>query len=303
VIETGTFHGAALRRDVATAMGERALRSALAAGVLVQPWRGVIIRSTDALDLRTRAAAAVLATGRRGVLSGPTAVALHGCEAAQRSAAIHVTVPYSGSTRSRPGLVLHQNRFSPEDVTHLDGLPVFAADRALADYLCDGDKRSAFAGLDQALALLPEAQRPRLGQAVRQRLAERDDRRGVHRARMLVELATGKAQSPPESIFRLIVVEAGYPIPEPQYEVRTLAGRLLYLLDMAWESHRVALEYDGVAAHEDRADADAERDRRMAERGWTVVRARAADLGDPSRVLADLRSAFAARSAMKPGRR
>ncbi|SFQ21951.1 Protein of unknown function [Amycolatopsis arida] len=56
--------------------------------------------------------------------------------------------------------------------------------------------------------------------------------------------------------------------------------------------YRIALEYDGYAAHEERAVYDAERDERMAARGWIVVRARADDLRDPSRVLAELRAAF-----------
>lgn len=92
------------------------------------------------------------------------------------------------------------------------------------------------------------------------------------------------------------MVEDGLPIPEPQFKVRTIDGELLYLLDMAWERVRVALEYDGYAAHETRAAYDAERERRLAQRGWIIVRARAADLADPSRVLAELCAAFAKRS-------
>ena len=80
----------------------------------------------------------------------------------------------------------------------------------------------------------------------------------------LLALATGKAESPPESILRLIVVEAGFPVPEAQYEITTIDGRRLYVLDMAWPALRIALEYDGFAAHEERRELDAERDLRMA---------------------------------------
>ncbi len=113
---------------------------------------------------------------------------------------------------------------------------------------------------------------------------------------MLLALATGRAESPPESILRLIVVEAGFPVPEPQFEITAVDGRRLYVLDMAWPELRIALEYDGFAAHEDRRDQDAERDKRMAGRGWVTIRATAVDLHEPGRVIAELRDAFKLRS-------
>ncbi|PRX44347.1 uncharacterized protein DUF559 [Prauserella shujinwangii] len=292
----GDPRGAVLRRDAAAAIGERPLRAALANGVLTQIWRGVVVRSAHALDLRTRAAAAVLLVGRHAVLSGATAVALHGCAAAGDVATVHVTVPYSRSVRSRPGLAVHQNRFAPGDVVSVDGLPVFALDLALADFLCEGTKSVAFASLDQALHRLPEEERDGFRQQVTGRLACRDDRRGVVQASMLAELATGKADSPPESELLLTVVEAGFPVPTAQHPVHTIDGRLLYVLDLAWVERRIALEYDGYAAHEERAAYDAERDERLARRGWIVIRVRAEDLRDPSRVFTELREAFAKRS-------
>ena len=114
---------------------------------------------------------------------------------------------------------------------------------------------------------------------------------------MLLALATGKAESPPESILRLIVVEAGFPVPEAQFEITTVDGRRLYVLDIAWPALRIALEYDGFAAHEERQERDAERDQRLAGRGWVTIRATAADLRDPSRVLAELQACFASRAA------
>lgn len=272
-------------------MGERSLRTALASGVLQQIWRGVVVDAARAGDLRTRAVAAALATGKHAVVSGPTAVALHGMSAAD-TAETHLTVPYSRSARSRSGLVIHQNRFGPGDVIEFDGLRVFHLDYALAELLCDYNKRTAFASLDQALAGLAPEHDVELRAAIHRRLTVRDDRRGVTQAEMLTELATGKADSPPESWLRLLVVEAGFPVPEAQFQVLTVDGRLLYVLDMAWPERRIALEYDGFAAHEDRKDYDAERDARLAGRGWIVIRVSAADLSFPARILAEIRAAF-----------
>lgn len=263
--------------------------------MLSQPWRGVVVHATDLLKLPTRAAAALLAVGPPVALAGVTSLALHGISAADERQ-IHVMVPYSRRIRSRPGLVVHQGGFCDQDVIEIDGLATFLLDRALADFLCDGDKRAAFPAIDEAMRGLPPDHSAKLRENVRDRLSERRDRRGIHRALMLLDLATGKAESPPESVLRLMVVEAGFPVPEPQHEIMTIEGRKLYVFDMAWPSRQIALEYDGFAAHEERREYDLERDQRMAARGWITVRAAAADLRDPSRLLTELREAFDRRS-------
>jgi hypothetical protein len=276
-------------------LGRRKVLEGLERGLLSQPWRGVVVHAADLLKLPARAAAALLAVGPPVALAGPTSLALHGISAVD-DRTIHVMVPYSRRIRSRAGLIVHQGGFRDGDVIEIDGLATFLLDRALADFLCDGDKRAAFSAVDEALRGLPPEHCLKLRENVRDRLADRRDRRGIHRASMLLDLATGRAESPPESVLRLIVVEAGFPVPEPQYEIATIDGRKLYVFDMAWPSRQIALEYDGVAAHEDRHEYDLERDRRMAARGWITIRAAAADLRDPSRLLTELRHAFDRRS-------
>ncbi|HEV2784208.1 MAG TPA: DUF559 domain-containing protein [Actinophytocola sp.] len=290
-----SLHGAHLRRDLIAQFGRHAILVALRDGLLEQPWRGVIVARDQSARLETRAAAALLAVGERAVLSGPTAAALHGCTAAAECGDIHVTVPYQCRADSRRGLIVHHDRFAAADVTTRIGLPVLVLDLIIAELLCAQPRRLALACADQALAALPPSRREDFRAAVDDRLVNRDDRRGTRRAEVLLGLATGLAESPPESWLRLLVADAGFPLPEPQYEIRDLAGRLVYRLDLAWPDLRVALEYDGYEAHEGRAEADAERDRRLAGRGWVVIRVRARDLSKPDRVLAELRRAFEAR--------
>ncbi|WP_328618637.1 DUF559 domain-containing protein [Amycolatopsis sp. NBC_00355] len=274
-------------------MGQRAVRQALASGLLAQPWRGVVVPAADSLKLATRAEAALLLAGQPAVLSGATSLALHGISAAE-TADIHLTVPYERRVRSKPGLIVHQRDYQQYDVLEIDGLPTFSVDLALADFLCRGDKRTAFASVEEAMRGLPPDHLQKLRDNVRDRIADRSSRKGIHRALSMLALADGRAESPPESMLKLIVTEAGLPVPETQYVINDIDGRLLYVLDMAWPARRVALEYDGFAAHEERQAADAERDRRMLGRGWITVRAVAADLRDPSRVLRELREAFRA---------
>jgi len=254
------------------------------------------VPAADSLKLATRAEAALLLAGQPAALSGATSLALHGISVAETTD-IHLTVPYERRVRSKPGLVVHQSEYQSHDVIEIDGLPVFSLDLALADFLCRGDKRTAFASAEEAMRGLPPDHVQKLRDNVRDRIVDRPSRKGIHRALSMLALADGRAESPPESMLKLIVVEAGMPIPEVQYVINDIDGRLLYVLDMAWPARRVALEYDGFAAHEERGAADAERDRRMLGRGWITVRAAAVDLRDPSRVLRELGEAFRARSA------
>ena len=93
----------------------------------------------------------------------------------------------------------------------------------------------------------------------------------------------------------MLLIEQGFPLPEVNFRILSPAGRELYRLDLAWPSLRIAVEYDGHAAHADRDEQDAARDDDLRRRGWIVVHATAADLADPARFLAELRRAFARR--------
>lgn len=288
------LHGAMRRSDLVARIGEHHVKTALRAGLLRQPWRGVVVPRDRALERWTRAAAALLYVGEGAVLSGLTAAALLGCEAAATTD-IHVLTPHSRRVRRRSGLIVHQGRIAPEDVLTIERMPVAALDLTVAELLCTVNDRDALAIADQAAALSDEASRHAFAASVIRRLAERADRRGTIRANALAALISGYADSPPESWLRLLAVDAGYPAPEPQVEIRDLTGRLVYVLDLAWPDLRIALEYDGFAAHEHRGAQDAERDARLGERGWIVIRVRADDLRSPRRVLDELATAFATR--------
>jgi hypothetical protein len=287
-------HGAASRRDVAAALGERAVAAAIRDGVLAQPFRGVVVDAGRALALTTRAAAALLACGPSAILSHNTAAALHGCGAAQTSD-VHVTVPYTSWIRSKPGLIVHHSRLAEDDVVSCQGLHTVTLELAISELLCVERRWIALASLDQALAGRSERQQLDFIDAVDARLLARESRRGVRTAETLLCLASAGAESPQESRLRLMVVEAGFPIPVVQHPILTLSGELLYRLDLAWPELRIALEYDGYEAHEGRAARDAERDRRLAGRGWRVIRVRKQHLANPAGFLADLREVFAER--------
>ena len=69
----------------------------------------------------------------------------------------------------------------------------------------------------------------------------------------------------------------------------------LYRLDFAWPDFRIAVEYDGYAAHAERRDQDRRRDEDLAGRGWLVIRATIDDLLAPSRLVNEVLEALAIR--------
>jgi Protein of unknown function (DUF559) len=291
-----------MRSDAVAALGIKRVKTALASGTLVALWPRVLVDGSRRLELLTRAAAALLTVGPDAVLCGLTAARLHGCTAASTSP-IHVLMRYEQRMKARAELRVHRGWLSDDDVTEIEGLPVLALDRTIADLLCSHDRREALACADQAVALHPESRRAMFIAAVGLRLDQRRDRRGTRQAADLLRLVDGRTESPPESWLRLLVVEAGFPPPAVQYSIFDRDGALVYRLDLAWPEIRIALEYDGYEAHVGRQAQDAARDADLARRGWLTVRAAVDDLRNPRRLLDELTRAFRERHVPLTGLR
>ncbi|WP_242613490.1 DUF559 domain-containing protein [Herbihabitans rhizosphaerae] len=285
-------YGVYVQADLASRIGRSAVGRLINRGELVRYCRGVLIQRRQAGEFRARACAALTMVGPDAVLTSHTAAYLHGCTAADPGA-VHVLVGYGRKLHRRHiGLVVHHGRFEPSDVVEVDGLRVLALDKVIADLLCRSQPGTALACADQALALAPRERKAELWAEIDARIADRDDPRGRRRGATLLDLATGLPESPAESWLLLILFDAGLPLPEPQHEVHDRHGRVLYRLDFAWTEARLALEYDGYEAHLGREVADAARATDLRRRGWTVVRAAADDLRDPTRMINELRDAL-----------
>ncbi|MGH3753080.1 MAG: DUF559 domain-containing protein [Pseudonocardiaceae bacterium] len=281
--------------ELRAALGRRTLDRMRADGRIRQLW-GVLVPRELLLDPDTRAAAALLAAGPTAALTGLTAAWLQGCPAAAMPV-VQVAVPYSSSLRTQQGLVVHQGRRLLAEVIEVRGLRAVAIEVAITELLCTDLARRALAVADQAAALFPERERSAFRGRIADRLGTRPDRRGTARAGGLLPLVTGRADSPPESWLKLLVVEAGFPQPVDQFTVIDALGCVRYVLDLCWPELRIALEYDGYEAHEYQQDRDAQRDLDLQRRGWITVRATAKDLREPSTLLARLDEAFQTRGA------
>jgi hypothetical protein len=296
VLIPGSVHGACTTQQARAVLGSYGLRVALARRVLTRLWRGALVDTRMVLEPRTRAAAALLAVGHDAVVSGVTALALHGCGAVT-DPTVHLTTSYDRWPRRRPGLAVHQGRLSDSDIVEVAGIRLVALDLAVVDALCTQPRALALLLADQAMALHDKGEQDEFLAMLTGRLAERADRHGTRRGSYLLDLVSGAAESPPESCLRLLVVDAGFPVPAVQHEVCDLTGMLLYRLDLAWPQLRIGAEYDGYEAHVGREDVDASRQADLERRGWIIVRATAADLRNPRRFLDELAAAFRRRRA------
>ena len=300
-IHIPALHGACLRTDAVKLFGRHRVSSALATGELLSPWRGVVVDARRAAEPLTIVTAARLAIGPYALVTGPSAAFLHGLTALDPTP-VHIVVPYETRKGSRPGIVVHNGISLDDDREERLGLPVLRLERVLADLACTIEPWRALSVLDEALARTAELDRAQLRRRICELVATRPDSRGTRIGTRVIDLATGRAESPPESWLLWRVVDLGFPVPEANLPILDIDGRELYRLDLGWKELRIALEYNGYAAHAGREEADEARRRDVERRGWILIDAGAEDVPTGSRLEKELDQAFIARGVDVRGR-
>lgn len=255
--------------------------------------RGVACEARQPLALGTRISAAGLAVGTPVIACLHTAAELHGFGVVVTDR-IHVVDPAPRHLAARDWLVLHQLTLRADEAVGVDGLLATTPARTAIEVALNVDRLRALAVLDAALRR----------QVTSDELAEQCERqarrRGILEVRKLLPLADDRAQSPMESATRLLCLQAGLPAPELQFMICDEAGWPARYLDLAWPDHKVAVEYDGVAAHTGAAALRRDRDRHnfLVEHGWTIIYATADDIfRHPERLIARIRQALARAAA------
>lgn len=224
--------------------------------------------------LLARLWAAHLRCGPSSVINlGSAARLLHLAGLPREMPYVDVLVPRGRHPRPDLGLRLHIGALTPGEVLRLRGLPVTAPARTLADLLLRIPEDQALSLLDSALhqGLLPDLEA--VDRAVRYRP-------GADRARRLLPLADGRAESALESVSRLDCIRGGVPPDELQHRVRDARGRQLARTDFCW---RRGLRRPLLA------DAGG---RRPAPHGHTLLRFTWADVQHPGRVAGMVRTAL-----------
>jgi hypothetical protein len=161
-------------------------------------------------------------------------------------------------------LTSRRSRLIVGDVVLCNGVPVLSPRRT---------------AVDLGVVLRPDALVAALDHALREGMVELDelaaavsgDRRGrdgTLALRQALALVDPKAESPHESLTRL-VLKPVLPGLESQVRIVDGRGRIIARLDLGDEALKLGVESDGAAYHRGRAAADRKRDFRT---GWTIER-------------------------------
>ncbi|WP_448505390.1 hypothetical protein [Mycolicibacterium thermoresistibile] len=198
-------------------------------------FRGVYAERSDALSLKDRATAAWLASGRRGVIAGVDAAALHGARWVDDD---HPIDMIARRARRQAGLIVRNETFAPDEITRAMGLPVTTRERTAFDLGRHLSRDQAVARID-ALSRVREIEPDDV-----LLLAERyPGARGLKALRTALPLVDRGAASPQETRLRLLFIDAGLPRPTTQIPICDERGRLIRMVDMGWEEFKVVAEY------------------------------------------------------------
>ena len=229
-------------------------------------YRNVYVPRGQALTPVDKAIAAWLWSGRRGIVVGVSAAALHG------SLWLGADLPAEINQRNRhktKGIVLHSDRLADDEMCMVRGIPVTTPARTAYDLgRCPG-LETAVVRLD---ALMQATHLQAIDVSV---LADRHrGTRGIKQLREAITLSDAGAESPQETRTRLVLTHAGLRPKRTQIEVFDPFGVFVRRIDMGWDDWKVGVEYDGeqhwtdpgIRAH------DIEWQAQLEALGWRIIR-------------------------------
>lgn len=303
-------------------MAERELSRRVESGSLRRLGRGLYAdaASIDALRPEDRHLVHIAAVDRREsgaahVFSHLSAAVLQGLPVyGTRTHPVHVSsTAVDGRVSAHPRIARHRRDLDPVHVTSVGGVRCTDLALTVADVLATESPEIAVSIIDAALRGVAWVDSSHTYDDVAHDGFCREvaahlppGRRGVRRARRILEMADGRAQLPAESVSRLRLLDAGFARPRLQVPVGGPRGETFYV-DMSLDDVDAWAEVDGRAKYADPAlrgpDVSMEqvlwreKEREDWIRGVTgrrVIRWGSADIATPDRFLARL-AAFGVR--------
>ena len=230
-------------------------------------------------------------------LSHSTAAIIHGIPIPwwlERRDDLHFTFPAPRRAPHAKGIRGHSLTLESYQVVPVEGLRVTSVERTWCDLASMLPVEHLVAAGDflihwrnpktDALALLETVQRfPGL--------------RGVKRMRKALPRLNGRSESPPESVVRFFLVEAGLPEPEVNYEIVMTDDGPGVRADLLFRRYNVLVEYQGdYHRTKEQWRKDMTRRSRIEAEGGFVIEINADDLRDPVELVARIRKVLEARS-------
>lgn len=217
-------------------------------------------------SLRQRVIAAWLWSGRKGVIAGASASALHGAKWVDDHALVELIWR---NARAPNGVRTKDELLLDGEVQRLCGLTVTTVERTAFDL----GRRPPLGQAITRLDALANATDFKIND-VRELARKHPHTRGLRQLDKALDLVDPGAQSPKETWLRLLLINAGFPRPSTQIPLLGVYGHPKYFLDMGWEDIMLAVEYDGEQHRlsRDQFVKDVERLEYIRRVGWTHIR-------------------------------
>ncbi|MGH3532214.1 MAG: endonuclease domain-containing protein [Mycobacterium sp.] len=235
------------------------------------------LRGTE-LSALERARAAWLWSRRRGVLAGLSAHAVLGATWIQPglpAELIHT------NQRTPPLVVVHADTLASGETQIIAGMAVTTPPRTAFDI----GRRSALVEGVQRIDALMNATNLKIAD-IAAVTALHGGVRGLAQLRRTLTFVDGGAESPYESMTRLVLMQAGFPPLATQLDVPGRYGVTFARIDMGWPDYLVGVEFDGAHHWTDARQRtwDIDRLAKLQELGWLIVRVSSGMLHHRSRV-------------------
>ncbi|WP_336646817.1 endonuclease domain-containing protein [Microbacterium sp. USHLN186] len=255
---------------------------------LSRPYHGT--RARVPLEQREGLQLLLKAVPQHAFLCGITAAAVLGlplCSADEKDAwgRPRIGVPHDCTRVRRPQLRAHRLIVTKEEIVQVDGFLTLEPARAWVD-LSRSQPLGRFVAITDALLRgYPSVSSEHLAGLSRK---FRRAKGGRMRTRAL-ELCDARSESPRESMVRVILVEAGLPVPECNVDI--FAGDVFVArVDMLFAEAKLIVEYDGDYHRDaDQWSRDQIRRAELESLGYRVTVVTRRDFDDPDALVARIR--------------
>ena len=225
--------------------------------------REVYVCSDLELTLAVRIRAALLILPPDTVVTGVTALRLRGLDVG-RDARLHLSTMHPHQLQLN-GVMVHRRR-RPALRTLDEELPVTTP----AQTFVEASRQLSL--VDRVIAGDWLIHHQKVTLAGLQRFVDKVHDHGVRRARRAMVLVRERAESPRETVLRLMIVFARLPEPELNLPLRD-GVEFVARPDLIYVAYRVIIEYDGLHHFESRTqrDHDIKRRERLEALGWRII--------------------------------